>query len=235
MAQEADTGVVVLAKLPRSGNAKTRLAGTLTSRQRATLQAALLRDALTKARRVGKTYLAFCPPDALDEARRYEPSSCFPQSGADLGERMANALGEVLQRGHGAALLIGTDCPYLTHQELRRAAGLLRHGDVCLGPAMDGGYYMIGMRRLHRGVFDAVPWSSPATLKITIECLSSLGLTYSLTQPLPDIDTPQDLDTLIESVDGHGHWRTCSPELRELVRGWRLRPTTVASGPGPRL
>lgn len=214
--------VVVTAKLPLAGEVKTRLGKMLDREQRAALQAALLGDALAKARLIGKAYLSFAPAEAVEEAATYPLVEVFPQRGADLGERMANAIEEVFSRDPGPVLLLGTDCPYLSVEDLREAAAQLEEAEVCLGPALDGGYYLIGLRRPGREVFANVPWGSPLTLAATIARLLELGLSYRLIRPLPDVDTPSDLLALIRAASGRGRWRVHSPQLCALLRSWYL-------------
>ena len=191
------TALIVMAKLPVSGNPKTRLSGMLTSEERAALQAALISDALAKAQQVGTTYLAFTPAGARDEATTYIQTEVFPQEGADLGQRMSHALEEVASRGHSPAVIIGTDCPYLSADDLRQAILQLQEADVCLGPALDGGYYLIGTRHPDQRIFAEVPWGSAFTLKVTIERLSALGLSYGLL--------------------------SCAPQVNALLRKWHLQ------------
>lgn len=217
------TALVVMAKLPVSGNPKTRLSGTLTSKERAALQAALICDALAKAQQVGTTYLAFTPADARDEAASYIQTEVFPQEGADLGQRMAQAIEEVASRGHSSAIIIGTDCPYLAVDDLRQAAQQLKEVDVCLGPALDGGYYLIGTRHPDRRVFVGVPWGSPRTLTVTIERLSALGLSYGLLRTLRDIDTLADFRALVQCTGGDGQLLSYAPQVSVLLRKWHTR------------
>lgn len=213
-------GIVVMAKLPSAGDPKSRLGTLLTREQRIAFQSALLSDALARARSVAATYLAFTPPDAAEEAMGYAGVQAFPDEGADLGERMASAAGQVLARGHEGTIVVGTDCPYLAAGELAEAAAQLREVGVSLGPALDGGYYLIGLRRLHRGVFMGVPWRSPLTLAATIERVLELGLTYRLGRPLPDVDTPADFHELAWSAAGLGRREVHSPRVTALLRSW---------------
>ena len=211
---------MVLAKLPGAGDAKTRLAEVLTPGRRQTLQAAFLDDALAKAATIGKTFLAFSPPEGVAEAADFGQVEAFPQAGASLGERMANALERALGRGYEPAILIGTDCPYLGPRHLRAAARLLRDADICLGPALDGGYYLVGVRRLHRGIFDGMAWGSPHTLAATVAQIVKLGLTYRLGPELPDVDTPADFEALVRDATGRGGRRLHSPRVRGLLASW---------------
>jgi rSAM/selenodomain-associated transferase 1 len=225
---EPEMGIVVMAKLPCAGEAKTRLSGVLNPERRAALQAALLRDTVAKARLVGKTYLAFTPADAEAEALTYGADEAFAQVGADIGERMANAVERVTACGHTRAIVIGTDCPYLTARDLREAAECLREADVCLGPALDGGYYLIGLRRPHRGVFADVPWSTPLTYAATVQRIEELELTYRLIRPLSDVDTAADLAMLMRSTASREPWVLSAPSVCALLSSWSLELTVDA-------
>ena len=217
-------GLIVMAKLPGSGKAKTRLRRVLTRAARRILQTALVEDALAKARMVGRTYLAFTPQHLAEEAEAYHGVEVFPQMGDSLGERMANVMEEALGRGHDQCIVIGTDCPYLTVDDLRAALACLRETDVCLGPALDGGYYLIGLRRLHRGIFVDVPWSSQWTLATTLERITALGLRYRLLRSLRDLDTSIDLCALVRSVMAHGEGGVVSPRVCALLTSWYAEP-----------
>lgn len=220
--------IVVMAKLPLSGVPKRRLAPMLSLEERRTLQAALLEDALDRALQVAECYLAFSPPDAATEAATYSRVESFPDVGSDLGERMASAAERVLKSGHDAVLVVGTDCPYLASTDLAEAVLQLREADVSLGPALDGGYYLIGLRRPNRALFAGIPWSSPSTLAATLKRITELGLTYRTTRLLPDIDTPADFVALAENITAGGPWTVHSPRVQALVRSWRQHPGRAA-------
>ena len=109
---------------------------------------------------------------------------------------MYNALSHALRR-HDAAILIGTDCPLLAPQDLRRAARLLRGGcDVVLAPAEDGGYALIGARRISPGIFEGIPWGGANVYAATVERLLHSGYRWRALRELWDLDRPEDLDRL---------------------------------------
>ena len=114
------------------------------------------------------------------------------QRGRDLGERMQRAL-----RRHRRAILIGADCPALMPIDLRRAARLL-HGnaDIVLAPAEDGGYALIGARRISPSVFANVEWGGADVLAQTLANLERAGLRYRLLRTVWDVDRPEDLERL---------------------------------------
>lgn len=123
----------------------------------------------------------------LGDAFAYEP-----QSEGDLGERMAAAISARLEEGAARVVLIGTDCPTVSAATVRAAFDALDSGDVVFGPAADGGYYLIGMRRLHDSLFLGIPWSSERTLRESLERVRAAGLRVALLDVMRDIDTAED-------------------------------------------
>lgn len=114
------------------------------------------------------------------------------QSDGDLGEKMASAFREELTEKNYTTLIIGTDCPFVTNGILEKAYLALESSDFVLGPAKDGGYYLLGMREFHPSVFTGIPWSTEAVLSLTINRIKELNLSYSLLEELNDVDTVED-------------------------------------------
>lgn len=114
------------------------------------------------------------------------------QSDGDLGEKMASAFREELTKKNYKTLIIGTDCPFVTNGILEKAYLELEKSDFVLGPAKDGGYYLLGMREFHSSVFTGIPWSTEAVLSLTINRIKELNLSYSLLEELNDVDTVED-------------------------------------------
>jgi len=115
------------------------------------------------------------------------------QRGADLGERMQHAFAEVLGKGYPKAVLIGTDCPSLHESILREAFEGLENHDVVIGPAYDGGYYLIGMRAPRPSLFQGIAWSTATVFKKTTAICRQSGLRYAVLPQLHDIDEEKDL------------------------------------------
>jgi rSAM/selenodomain-associated transferase 1 len=116
----------------------------------------------------------------------------FVQEGQDLGERMADAFARSFEAGMDKVVLIGTDCPTLLSQHLNEAFEALNKSDLVLGPATDGGYYLIGMTRRSDYLFEGITWSTSQVLSATVNVASQHGLTTTLLQELDDIDTQED-------------------------------------------
>src|SRR4051812_17743310 len=181
---------MVFARAPVAGRAKTRLAPRLGAAGAARLQARLIRAAVRTAvaARCGKVELH------LDSRHSLFPGTL--QKGADLGERMYNALRAALRR-HSFALLIGADCPALEPADLRRAARWLQGGsDLVLAPAEDGGYALIGARRLRREIFGGIAWGGSEVFSATKDNLRRTGLRWRALRTVWDLDRPADLERL---------------------------------------
>lgn len=190
-------GLLVFAKAPQPGLAKTRLIPLLGAAGAARLQARLTRRALntTLAADSGQVEL-WCAPDArhpVFSALGAELGvSLHNQCGGDLGERMSNAAARSLAGNH-PTLILGTDCPLLTPVHLRQALAALRLGqDAVLIPAEDGGYVLLGLARTEPALFRGIDWGTDRVLAQTRERLDSLGFRFAELEPLPDLDRPED-------------------------------------------
>lgn len=193
--------VLVFAKAPEPGRVKTRLAVQIGEGPAAVLAARLALRALATAQAatIGPVQL-WCAPDAthpfFDVCRRRHDVELHPQSGPDLGARMAHALRAALER-YPAAILVGTDVPTMTVDDLRQAAAALAAGDdAVFGPAEDGGYWLVGMRRVADEVFSDVPWSTDGVLEATRQRCSALGWRVAEVARRWDVDRPEDLERL---------------------------------------
>ena len=127
---------------------------------------------------------------------------CRHQGPGDLGERMQRAFLDAFQRGQTHVVLVGTDIPGLTCEMLSRAFDALRRCPVVLGPATDGGYYLIGARETVPDLFSGIAWGTPMVLHQTIEAARSLDIHPELLDPLSDVDRPEDLSLFPSLCDG---------------------------------
>jgi hypothetical protein len=214
--------ILVFAKAPVAGRVKTRLIPVLGAQGAAALHRALVRRTLGEASRVdGAQVVLCCAPDAGHGffralAARYRVR-LRSQRGADLGARMAHAMEWALAQGP-TALLIGTDCPALTARDLSEAIAVLRAGcDAVLGPALDGGYVLIGLRRYSQRVFEVLPWGSARVLELTRARLQGLGWRWRELAPRRDLDRPQDLVGVSQLAPQGRRWRLSQGGPRGLV------------------
>ena len=133
-------------------------------------------------------------PKDIDEATSWLGSQydIYPQESGDLGERMAKAFKFVLELDFTQAFIIGTDCPDLNEEHLAQGISFLEKKDIVIGPANDGGYYLLGMKKWQPELFQGVSWSTSKVLEQTLAQAHSLGLSSSLLETLIDIDTKED-------------------------------------------
>lgn len=188
----------VFVRVPEVGRVKTRLIPPLTPEQACDLYSAFLSDLfarLAKLKKVAGT--VFFAGEGREQLRAIVPGrfELAPQRGATLGERMRNAF-EVLLQGGGYAVLIGSDSPDIPLVYLKRAYLKLKHRDLVLGPAFDGGYYLIGLRRILPSLFDGIGWGTPAVLRQTLEKVRDHGIDCALLPPWYDVDDVGSLSIL---------------------------------------
>ena len=191
------TAVIVFAKAPVPGLAKTRLAPALGAAGAAALAERMLHHALREAGAAGIGPVELCAaPDAthpaLQAAAAEHGASLAAPGTGDLGLRMHRALARSLMQ-HDRALLIGTDAPSLTVTVLRQAAFALEEHAAVFVPALDGGYALVGLRRADPRWFCDMRWSHARVMADTRERLRAAGMRWAELTPVTDIDAPADL------------------------------------------
>jgi rSAM/selenodomain-associated transferase 1 len=211
--------LAVMARAP-SAPGKTRLAAHLTPSRLHALRSALLADACRVVRAVADVdhFVFFTPDDTRGEieVRAGDAFQLVPQRGEELGERMRSAFAELLTiRQYEAAVLVGSDIPLLGVPQLTAARDALETlQGVVLGPADDGGYYLIGMTAVHDALFTNVRWGSELTLRDTLTAAQRGGLEARLLQGTYDIDTSADLQRLERDL------AVAAADVAPHVRSW---------------
>lgn len=184
---------VIFIKAPAPGHVKTRLVSLLGDQGAAHLSELLARETfgIVHASKL-KPVVAYQPAPGFATPNWLHSRQIvwFSQRGRDLGRRLIHAARRA--GGKGAVLIVGSDLPDLSVEILHQAAAALRQADVVLGPTHDGGYYLVGLRQFHPGIFRDIPWSSPKTLRVTLARAKNLGLRVHLLPKKRDIDTPAD-------------------------------------------
>lgn len=198
MMNSAKPVVGVLFKVPEEARVKTRLGERIGMRNAAELYALGLGWLFARMRRGQVRHVLFYdPPEKIDRLRELYGSFGEPdlvsQEGKDLGKRMQNALKYLRERFTDPPVLIGSDSPDLPLGRLKRAASALDENDLVLGPARDGGYYLIGTRRPIDPLFENISWSEPTVLETTLERARTHGLSVGLLDYWTDVDTLEDL------------------------------------------
>jgi uncharacterized protein len=185
--------VVLFGRQPVPGRAKTRLAPALGADGAAAVAGVMLQHALTAAGTAGvEVHLSLAEAPADDTWAPRHVSLSIQLQG-DLGERMHDVFEQRFADGFDRVVLTGTDIPLCSGAHLRAALRCLDEAPVVLGPAEDGGYYLVGQRTPGADIFRDIPWSSEETLHATHDRLTALGLSYARIETLPDVDTPDDL------------------------------------------
>lgn len=197
----------LFARLPQPGQVKSRLAADLGLDAAAEFYQCCLHDVIDVARTVeGRRLLAYTPPTA--DAAKYFRSlagmdfTLWPQPSGDLGDRLCACFEQAFAAGADRVIVIGTDAPSLPVQFLHEAHQQLREHDVVLGPALDGGYVLIGLQRPPAGgnawreLFAGISWSGPSVLAQTMARAAAAGLSPGLLPPWYDVDTRADLRLL---------------------------------------
>ena len=190
--------LLIFVKYPEPGRVKTRLAEDLGHEKAAEIYASMAESVihnLSKSKNY-KTLIFFDPPDRKREmenwlGKRYQ---LLAQEVNSLGERMLNAFDKTFSLGADKAVIIGTDCLEITEEIISRAFQSLDEMDVVLGPAEDGGYYLLGMKESIPEIFDDITWSTSQVLGQTINKIKTMGLKFSLLKTLRDIDTISDFN-----------------------------------------
>jgi len=188
-----------MARAP-SAEGKNRLASDLSFERLHALKSALLENTLLALETVSDTFIFFTPESAAQEIASFVDAArpCVPQGDGDLGARMLSAIRYLLQaRNFDAAILVGSDIPWLTADGVRKAADTLEASNgIVLGPADDGGYYLIGMTRAHEALFEGIAWGTPTVLEDTLRVAELSGIAANLLQSAYDVDTIDDVRRL---------------------------------------
>ena len=189
--------IIIMAKVPEAGKVKTRLQPFLTPEQSAKLANCLLQDTINKAKSLkNELIIAYSPIEKRDFFDNFHNLNLVAQSGKDLGERMFNAFEFAFDNDLDSVVMIGTDSPTFPPEFIEKAFAYLETSDAVLGKTEDGGFYLIGLRKLDKRIFENVEWSSEKTFEQTKNNLARLD--FSLTE-LPiwyDVDEPNDLKRL---------------------------------------
>jgi len=199
--------LVIFAKAPIPGEVNTRLCPPLTPDEAATLHGSFVIDMLERTKLAVATlqlsfhrYLACAPSSELVFFKIMEERQgvrLLDQVGEDLGQRIHRTSVDLFAKGYKQVIIVGTDVPTLPLSVYQDAFAMLGRSDVVLGPALDGGYYLIGLTQPVEQLFTEVPWSTDQVLAVTQRKAKALGLSVGLTTTWRDVDTIADLQALI--------------------------------------
>jgi rSAM/selenodomain-associated transferase 1 len=202
----------IICKAPQPGHSKTRLAAAIGAVAASELSACFLRDVAASIEAVPEAlgrrgYGVYAPAGTEDVMRRLLPAGfgLLLQAGNDLGDVLHGATRALLERGHDGVLLVNGDSPTLPSRLLIQAVEALREpGDrMVLGPASDGGYYLIGLKQPHRHLFTQIAWGPETVAHATRERAAEIGLATTLLPEWYDVDDIETLGWLQEELAGH--------------------------------
>jgi len=185
---------MVFVKAPRPGEVKTRVAQTTGAERACDVYRQLVATLLKSLSPLREVELRFAPDDAAAEIEPWLRPGwvAVPQGDGDLGARLERAFADAFAAGAERVVVIGSDCPEVKTSDVRTAWRELQTHDVVVGPAMDGGYWLIGLRAPQPELFRGMPWSSELVLGRTLERARARGLKIQLLRILSDIDTEAD-------------------------------------------
>lgn len=208
--------LIVFTRFPQPGQTKTRLIPALGAAEAAALQKMMAEHTFSLCGELaGKRELALCVYyEGGDEqaVRSWVPAamSCRSQGPGSLGDRLAQTFADSFASGGTRVIIIGSDCPFLTPEILAEGFTLLQNHDVVLGPACDGGYYLVGMSKPGQQLWSDIDWGTDRVFQQTMAIARKSGLALALLPELADIDRPEDLQHLFDASSG-AHLFTSSP------------------------
>jgi uncharacterized protein len=210
--------LVVIAKEPVPGAVKTRLAATLGAEGAARVAAAMLADTLAGMVEVdAEPWVCFAPPDAGMRMARLAPGfGLLAQVEGDLGDRLAGCMAALLGRGADQVVIVGADTPQVPRATYEAAFGLLDQVDVVLGPAQDGGYYLVGAKAALPELFVGVPMGTDAVLQVTMQRAVRRRLRVGTVPMLRDLDRLEDLQAALAAGELQASPRT-GPVVADLL------------------
>ncbi len=191
--------LIIFIKYPQAGKVKTRLAKDIGDNEAAKIYSQMTKTIIEKTIDTANynTFIFYDPPEKEQDIKKWinkKELNYLPQLGNTLGERISSAFKEVYSSGTNKALIIGSDCIDVDKVTINEAIDLLDTTDVILGPAQDGGYYLLGTNEYSPQIFQDIEWSTDKVLQQTIQQVNKMGLKYKLLKTLKDIDTVDDLE-----------------------------------------
>ena len=188
--------LIIFVKYPTPGLVKTRLAKSIGDKKAAALYRLFVEVILKRTNAKSFTRIIFYTPVKKEERMRAwlgKKLEMFPQRGRNLGLKLTDAFAFAFKRGARRVIAIGTDSPTLNKDLITKAFSKLKKVECVIGPALDGGYYLIGLSHFNPGIFRGVRWGTNKVLEKTQDKLQKFGLEYMFLNPEPDIDSFEDL------------------------------------------
>jgi rSAM/selenodomain-associated transferase 1 len=193
--------VIVFIKAPRVGTVKTRLAQKIGAAAACDAYKTLMSTVLRSIAALPNVQLRHSPDEAEAEVEHWRKPgwTTAPQGTGDLGLRLQRAFSDAFNSGASRVVIIGSDCPWLSAADIQQAWSDLETHDVVLGPARDGGYWLVALRQPLPELFEEISWSTANVLGQTVERANSRGLRVRLLRELRDVDTLEDWQLFLHS------------------------------------
>ncbi|MEM8781058.1 MAG: TIGR04282 family arsenosugar biosynthesis glycosyltransferase [Cyanobacteria bacterium P01_G01_bin.49] len=192
-----ENNLIIFTRYPEPGKTKTRLIPALGAKGAATLQRQLTEHTITEVKKLLQevTISIYYAGKNLELMQAWlgNAFNYYTQTGEDLGKRMKSAFSDSFELGFSHVVIIGIDCPDLNIALLQEAFSRLKNYDLILGEATDGGYYLIGLKRVIPELFQDIPWGTSQVLPLTKHLSEKLNLKTYFLPMLSDIDRPEDL------------------------------------------
>ena len=213
--------VICFTRVPKPGQTKTRLLPILKPEQCVELHWAFLKDLARIYSQVdAHLFIAYVPDPDWESLKSVFPIAGYlPQKGSDLGEKMYRAIRKVLNLGYESVVLTGADLPMMTADHINSGFSALEDHDIALGPTSDGGYYLIGMKEARREVFQVEGYGENSVYENTVAAVADAGLTLGTALACDDVDTPDDLRKLVESISPDTHTGNYLNQKRKEIFG----------------
>ena len=199
MIKQIKNAIIIFAKYPQAGNVKTRLARTTGNEFAANFYKICAEHTFAEIKKITDNniakYLFYSEESEKDKIRRWVGSDfiTYAQTGKNLGEKMKNAFNKIFKNGFEQVLVIGTDLPDLSANLIKDAFNTLTKTEIVIGPSADGGYYLLGMKKLHNFLFEDIIWSTDEVYAETLKKIEQKKLKFAKLTVLNDIDTEIDL------------------------------------------
>lgn len=191
------SALIIFVRNPRLGKVKTRLAAAVGKQQALEIYQQLLTHTFLISRDLQVDryvfYDTFADTEDLWDNDLYHK---LVQQGSDLGDKMKNATGMLFEKGYDRVILIGSDCLELSKGDIEGGFGALKDHDFVVGPALDGGYYLIGMKKFTPAIFEGKKWSTDSVYKDAIDQLIAMKLSFFTLRMLRDVDEIGDFTSL---------------------------------------
>ncbi len=206
--EKIDTAIIVFTKFPVEGKVKTRLAKSMGNKFAVSLYRVCAEHTfkeLVKVKETGLELFLFCSEEnEIEQVMQWagKDFNYYSQQGDDLGLKMYNAFDTVFKKGYKKVIIIGTDAPDVSMKIVRSAISVLDNYSVVIGPANDGGYYLLGFKSKLIDLFSGIEWSTDSVFDDTIKKLNNSKIKYFMLDELTDIDTLEDLQNWLRHYKG---------------------------------